>query len=117
MLLQGNSEKVFIKLQVLKSQGAKCECVHGVTSLGEYLQVARWWQRQFLGIRHNASWGSLRPSSPAPTHVAHRLHCSSFSIPTKETIQVYSHLSTRATPAVDTPKLKIVTVTYEFAEA
>ena len=30
---------------------------------------------------------------------------------------MYSHLGTHATPAVKSPRLKIVTVTYEFTEA
>ena len=30
---------------------------------------------------------------------------------------MYSHLGTHATPAVNSPRLKIVTVTYEFTEA
>ena len=37
--------------------------------------------------------------------------------PSLQTIEVYSHIGTHATPAVDSPKLKIVTVTYEFSEA
>ena len=36
MLLQGNSVKVFIKIQVLKSQGAKCKSAC-VTPSREYL--------------------------------------------------------------------------------
>ena len=102
---------------MLRSQGAKCKCTYGVTLPGEYLQVVRWWQRRCLCIRCNTSWSSFRASTTTPTCVTHRLHCSSFSIPTKETIQVYSHLGTHATPAVDSPKLKIVTITYECLEA
>ena len=30
---------------------------------------------------------------------------------------MYSHIGTHVTPAVDYPKLKIVTITYEFPEA
>ena len=117
MFLQGNSVKVFIKLKVLKSQGAKRKCTYGVTLPREYLQVARWWQRQCLCIQCYTMWSSLGTSSPTSTCVAHRLRCSNFSVPTKETIQVYSHLGTHATPAVDSPRLKIVTITYECSEA
>ena len=117
MFLQGNSVKVFIKIQVLKSQGAKCRCTYGVILPGEYLQVARWWQRRCLGIRCSTTCSSLRASTPTPTCVTYQLRRSSFTIPTKETIQVYSHLGTHATPAMDSPRLKIVTVTYECSEA
>ena len=117
MFLQGNSVKIFIKIQVLKSQGAKCRCTYGVILPGEYLQVARWWQQRCLCIRCNTTWSSLRASTTTPTCVTYQLHCSSFSIPTKETIQVYSHLGTHAMPAVDSPRLKIVTITYECSEA
>ena len=109
--------KVFIKIQVLKSQGVKCRCTYGVTLLREYLQVVRWWQRRCLHIRCNTSWSSFRASTTTPTCVAYQLHHSSFSIPTKETIQVYSHLGTHATPTVNSPKLEIVAVTYECSEA
>ena len=101
---------------MLRSQGAKCKCAYGVTLPGEYLQVARWWQRQCLCIRCYTAWSSLGTSSPTSTCVAHRLRCSSFSIPTKETIQVYPHLGTHETPAVDSPRLKTVTITYECSE-
>ena len=116
MFLQGNSVKVFVKIQVLKSQGAKCRCTYGVILPGEYLQVARWWQRWCLSIRCDTSRSSFWASTTTPTCVTYRLHCNSFSIPTKETIQVYSHLGTHATPTVS-PKLEIVTVTYECSEA
>ena len=95
----------------------KCRCTYGVTLSGEYLQVLRWWQRWFLGIRRDTTWNSLRASTPTPTHVTYRLHRSSFTIPIKETIEVYSHIGTHATPAVDSSRLKIVTVTYEFSKA
>ena len=42
MFLQGNIVKVFVKIKVLKSQGAKCRCTYGATIPREYLQVARW---------------------------------------------------------------------------
>ena len=114
MFLQGNSVKVFIKIQVLKSQGAKCRCMYGVTLPEEYLQVARWWQRWCFSIRCNTT--CLWASTPTTACVTYRLHCSSFTIPTKETIQVYSHLGTHAMPAVNSPRLKIDAVTYEFTE-
>ena len=109
--------KVFIKIQVLKSQGAKCKCTYGVTLPGEYLQVARRWQRRCLCIWCYTTCSSLGTSSPISTCATYRLHHSSFRIPTKETIQVYSHLGTHATPAVDSSRLKIVTITYECSEA
>ena len=117
MFLQGNSVKVFIKIQVLKSQGVKCRCTYGVTPPREYLQVARWWQRWCLCIWCYTTWSSLGTSSPISTCAAYRLRCSSFRIPTKETIQVYSHLGTHAMPAVDSSRLKTVTITYECSEA
>ena len=55
-------------------------------------------------------------STTTPTCVDYRLHCRNFSVPTKETIQVYSHLGTHATLAVNSSKLEIVTVTYECSE-
>ena len=112
---------------MLKSQGAKRNCTYGVTLPGEYLQVARRWQRRCLCIRCY-TWSSLGTSSPTSTRVTHRLRITrrlrvtrrlryrSFSIPTKETIQVYSHLGTHATSVVHSPKLKIVTMTYECTE-
>ena len=102
---------------MLKSEGAKCRCTYGVILPREYLQVARWWQQRCLCIRCYTTWSSLRASTTTPTCVTYRLHHSSFSIPTTETIQVYSHLGTHATPAVDSPRLKIVTITYECSEA
>ena len=117
MFLQGNSVKVFIKIQVLKSQGVKCRCTYGVILPGEYLQVVRWWQRRCLSIWCDTSWSSFQVSTTTPTCATYRLHCSSFSIPTKETIQVYSHLGTHAMPTVSSLKLEIVTVTYECSEA
>ena len=117
MFLQGNSVKVFIKIQVLKSQGAKCRCTYGVTLPREYLQVARWWQRRCLCICCYTTWSSLRVSTTTPTCVTCRLRRSSFSVPTKETIQVYSHLGTHAMPAVNSPRLEIITITYECPEA
>ena len=106
MFLQGNNVKVFMKIKVLKSQGVKCMCTYGVTLPREYLQVARWWQRRCLHIRYNTSWSSFRASTTTPTCVTHRLHCSSFSIPTKATIQVYSHLGTHATLTMNSSKIK-----------
>ena len=106
----------------------KCRCTHGVTLPRGYLQVARWWQRRCLHIRHCASWGSLRPGSSTSTsitrrlritrrlHVICRLRHRNFSVPTRETIPVYAHLGTHAMSAVDSPKWKIVTVTYECTE-
>ena len=102
---------------MLRSQGVKCKCAYGVTLPGEYLQVARWWQRWCLCIWCYTTWSSLGTSSPTSTCVAHRLRRSSFSIPTKETIQVYPHLGTQAMPAVDSSRLKTVTITYECSEA
>ena len=121
---------MFVKIKVLKSQGVKCKCTYGVTIPREYLQVARWWQRWCLHIWHCASWGSLRPGTPTSPRVTyrlritrrlrcsttHRAHRRSFSIPTKETTPVYSHLGTHATPAVKSSKFEIVTVTYECSE-
>ena len=95
-----------MKIKVLKSQGVKCRCTYGVTLPREYLQVVRWWQRQCLCIWCNTWWSSFRASTTTPTCVTHRLHCSSFSIPTKETIQVYSHLGTHATPTVNSSKIR-----------
>ena len=116
--------KVFIKIQVLKSQAVKCRCTYGVTPPREYLQVARWWKRRCLSIWCNTLWSSLRASTPTPTCITYQLHRSSFTIfrgsftiPTKETIQVYSHLGTHATPTVNSPRLEIVTITYECSEA
>ena len=102
---------------MLKSQGAKCRCTYGVILPREYLQVARWWQRRCLCICCYTTWSSLRVSTTTPTCVTYRLCRSSFSVPTKETIQVYSHLGTHATPAVNSPRLEIVTITYECSEA
>ena len=79
-----------------------------------YLQVARWWQRRCLRIQ--CSWSSFRPSTTTPTCVDYRLHCRNFSVSTKETIQVYSHLGTHATLTVNSSKLEIVTVAYECSE-
>ena len=70
-----------------------------------------------LSIRCDTTWSSLRASTPTPACVTYRLHHGSSTIPTRETIEVYSHIGTHATPAVDSPRLKIVTVTYEFSEA
>ena len=108
----------------------KCRCTCGVTLPMGYLQVAGWWQRWCFCIWHCASWDSLWPGSPTSTRVTHRrritrqlrrsitcrARCSSFSVPTKETMQVYSHPGTYATPAVKSSKFKIVTVTYECSE-
>ena len=95
-----------MKIKVLKSQGVKCRCTYGVTLPREYLQVTRWWQRRCLRIRCNTSWGSFRASTTTPTSIAYRLHCRGFSIPTKETIPVYSHLGTHATPAANSSKIR-----------
>ena len=113
---------------MLKSQGVKCRCTHGVTLPRGYLQVARWWQRQCFHIRRCASWGSLWPGSSTSTSITRRLRIThqlrvicrfrhrNFSVPTKETIPVYAHLGTHAMSAVDSPKGKIVIVTYECTE-
>ena len=85
--------------------------------LGEYLQVLRWRQGRCLGIRCGTMWSSLRASTPTPARVNHRLDRGSFTIPKKETIELYSHIRTHAGPAVGSPRLKIVTKTYEFSEA
>ena len=114
MFLQGNIVKVFVKIKVLKSQGVKCKCTYGVTIPREYLQVARWWQRWCLRIRCSRS--SFWSGTTTSTCVHYRLHCRYISVPTKEAIQVYSHLGTHATPTVKSSKLKIVTVTYECSE-
>ena len=112
---------------MLKSQGTKSKCTYGVTLPGEYLQVARRRQRRCLCIRCYM-WNSLGTSSPTSTRVTRRLCITrrlcvicrlrhrNFSIPTKETIPVYAHLGTHATSAVDSPKWKIVTMTYECTE-
>ena len=105
MFLQGNNVKVFVKIKVLKSQGVKCRCTYGVTLPRRYLQVARWWQRWCLRIRCSTSWSSFQTSTTTPTCVDYRLHCHNFSVPTKETIQLYSHLGTHATLAVNFSKL------------
>ena len=91
--------------------------MYGVTLPGEYLQVLRWWQGQCLSIRCGTTWSSLWVSTPTPARVTHRLDCGSFTIPKKETIEVCSHIGTHARPAVGSPRLKIVTITYEFSEA
>ena len=114
MFLQGNIVKVFVKIKVLKSQGVKCNCTYPVTIPREYLQVARWWQSWCLHIRCSRS--SFRLGTTAPTCVHYRLHCRYIGVPTKETMQVYSHLGTHATPTVKSSKFKIVTVTYECLE-
>ena len=101
----------------IKSQGVKCRCTYGVTLPGEYLQVSRWWQGRCLSVRCSATWSGLQASTPTPTRVSYRLNRGSFTIPKKETVEVYSHIGTHATPAVGSPRLKIVTVTYEFSEA
>ena len=48
--------------------------------------------------------------------ITHRARHNSFSIPTKETTPVYSHLGTHATSVVNSPKLKIFPVTHECPE-
>ena len=101
---------------MLKSQGAKCRCTHGVTLPGEYLQVSRWWQGRCISIRCGTMWRSLRASTPTPACDTYRLHHGSFTIPKKETIEVCSHIGTHARPAVDSPGLKTITTTYEFSE-
>ena len=116
ILLQGNIVKVFVKVKVLKSQEVKCRCTYGDTLPRGYLQVAWWWQRWCIRIRYNTSWGSLRPGSSTSTCVNHRLHCSSFGVPAKTIIPVYSHLGTHATSVVNSPKSKIITMTYECTE-
>ena len=61
-------------------------------------------------------------SSPTSTRVTRRLcvicrlRHHSFSIPTKETIPVYSHLGTHAMSVVNFSKLEIGTMTYECTE-
>ena len=114
MFLQGNIVKVFVKIKVLKSQGVKCKCTYGVTIPREYLQVARWWQRWCLRIRCLRS--SFWSGTTASTCIHYQLHCRYISVPTKEAMQVYSHLGTQATPTVKSSKLKIVTVTYQCSE-
>ena len=104
MLLQGNNVKVFVKIKVLKSQGVKCKCTCGVTLPRGYLQVVGWWQRWCLRIR--CSWSSFRPSTTTPTCVDYRLHCRNFGVPTKETMQVYSHLGTHAITSCELFKIK-----------
>ena len=106
MFLQGNNVKVFVKIKVLKSQGVKCRCTYGVTLPRGYLQVVRWWQRWCLRICCNTSWSNFQPSTTTPTCVVYRLHCCSFSVPTKEIMQVYLHLGTHATPAVNASKIR-----------
>ena len=106
-----------MKIEVLKSQAAKCRCAYSVTLPGEYLQIVRWWQRRCLSIRCDTTWSSLRASTPTPACVTHQLHRSSFTIPAKETIEMYSRIGRHARPAVGSPRLKIVTITYEFSEA
>ena len=59
----------------------------------------------------------LRPGSPTSTRVDHRLHCSSFGVPAKTIIPVNSHLGTHATSVVNSPKSKIITMTYEVYRA
>ena len=108
--------KVFVKVKVLKSQGVKCRCTYGDTLPRGYLQVAWWWQRWCIRIRYDTLWGGLQPGSPTSTRVNHRLHCSSFGVPAKTTIPVYSHLGTHATSVVNSPRSKIITMTYECTE-
>ena len=81
-------KSVYKKIQVLKSQGVKCRCTYGVILPGEYLQVARWWQRRCLGIRCSTTWSSLRASTPTPTCVTYQLCRGGFTIPKKETMKV-----------------------------
>ena len=112
---------------MLESQGANSKCTYGVTLPGKYLQVARRWQRRCLCI-WCYTWNSLGTSSPTSTRVPRqlcitrrlrvicRLRHRNFSVPTKETIPVYAHPGTHATSAVDSPKLKIVTMTYKCTE-
>ena len=113
---------------MLKSQGVNSKCTYGVTLPREYLQVARWWQTA-VSPHPGATRGAVLGRAPPPTtrvtrqlritrrlRVIYRLHCRNFGVPTKETIQVYSHLGTHATPAVKSSKWKIVTVTYECTE-
>ena len=102
---------------MLKSQGAKCRCTYGVIYLGNTYKLRGGGKRRFLSVRCGTVWSSLRASTPTPACVTYRLHRGSFTIPAKETIKVYSHIGTHAMPAVDSPRLKIVTVTYEFSEA
>ena len=116
MFLQGNIVKMFVKMKKLKSQGVKGKCTYAVTLPKGYSQVARWWQGWCLCVQCITPWGSLRPSSSTPTRVDHRLHCSSFGIPTKETIPVYSHLGTHVTSVVNSSRLKILPVTYECSD-
>ena len=106
---------------MLKSQGAESKCTYGITLPEGYLQVARWGQRRCLCI-WCYTWSSLGMSSPMSTRVTHRLHNTcrlhvicrlrhcSFSVPTKETKPVYSHLGTHAASVVNSPELKIATV-------
>ena len=98
--------KVFVKIKVLKSQEVKCRCTYGVTLPRGYLQVVRWRWRQRRCLRIQCSWSSFWPSTTTPTCVVYRLHCRSSSVSTKETIQVYSHLGTHATPAVNSSEIR-----------
>ena len=86
-------------------------------STWEYLQVVRWWQGWCLGIWCGTTCSSLWASTPTPACVNHRLDRGSFTIPKKETVEVWSPIGTHARPAVGSPRLKIVTTTYEFSEA
>ena len=92
----------------------KCRCTYGVTLPREYLQVAGWWQRWCLRIQ--CSWSSLWPGTTTPTYIHYQLHCRYIGVPTKEPMQVYSHLGTHGTSAVKSSKFKTVTVAYECSE-
>ena len=91
-------------------------CTYGVTLPGEHLQVAWWWQRWCLRIRHSASQGSLRPGSSASACINHRLGFSISSIPVEETIPVNPHLGTHTISVVNSSGSKIVIVTYECVD-
>ena len=49
---------------------------------------------------------SFRLSTTTPTCVDYRLHCRNFSVSTKETIQVYSHLGTYANTSCELLKIQ-----------
>ena len=112
---------------MLKSQGANSKCIYGVTLPGEYLQVARRWQRRCLCI-WCYTWSSLGTSSPQPlmspadfasptdfASFADFATVTSVSLQRKpyQCMHTWVHI---AMSAEDSPNLKIVTVTYECTE-
>ena len=118
MFLQGNIVKVFVKIKVLKSPGVRCQCTYMVSPCPGNTYKLRGGGRggdSVSGARA-AVFGRAPPHPLASTCIHYRLHCCCISVPTKETMQVYSHLGTHATPTVKSSKSKIVTVTYECSE-